>query len=878
MTQPDRAADGRTTLSDEEWVALCVPRFVEIRPRYAAYAAFLRTVLEAASRKLAPQAIVESRAKATASFAEKILRKRSRYNRPSGVLPPDPLIRMTDLCGGRVIAQTSAHVQAMCRFIEEAFDVDWSNSEDASRRLRPTEFGYRSVHYVVSINPEKLRAAGVSVTADPEILGLKAEVQIRTLLEHAWADIGHDMSYKTDLKIPDRIRRQFASLAAVLEGVDRQLASMLADLDAFKSNFGAYHARKEVEAEIARLRIVLAQGSGDADMAVRIAQLALGIGSHQLALEVLEPFAAEPHQGVQRVRGLALVELHWDNPRGKEFIEGRRSLEAACTHRHKDAETLCALAETWTREDESKARALFREAVAADATEPVTLSRYLEFEIAHASSRAVIHLAEPMIRSAVERCRKQIEARMNLPWAWASLSFLQLLLDQPYESLESLAQLIRLCEPGGIAADDAGVAASSPSLSAAARALGRTADAAKRIECIREKLPGFDWCQRAIVLGLAAGAGDPAAIDALRRAASWGSAATDAAAPHIVPADHLVLLAGGCSPEVETAVDALRPVLLRACDGLAFTLFCGGTTSGISGLAGDLAAQSADRIRAYGYLPGLLPRGASEDVDPSRYARRFSSSGSGFSPLEPLQAWTDIVASGVDPRRVKLVCYGGGRISRIECMLALAVGARVGVIDDPALPVDRRFADSEWQDCPNLVRLPMDAMALRAFLLMDRLPDRRDDFAAAARRSHEEYVRTAIPEGSSLVPWGDLPEDLKLSNFHQVAYAANILETAGLGLRPITDAAKPPVVLDEMLGEGGVARLAEMEHGRWTVERLLLGWRYAETKDVGQRLSPHLVPWTSVSPEIQRYDLDAIRSLPAKFREAGLDIYRRDEG
>ena len=124
------------------------------------------------------------------------------------------------------------------------------------------------------------------------------------------------------------------------------------------------------------------------------------------------------------------------------------------------------------------------------------------------------------------------------------------------------------------------------------------------------------------------------------------------------------------------------------------------------------------------------------------------------------------------------------------------------------------------------------------------------------------------------MPWEALPEDLKLSNFHQVAYAANILETAGLGLRPIADPARPPVQLDDVLGEGGVARLAEMEHGRWTVERLLLGWRYAETKDVSKRLSPYLVPWASLPREIQQYDLDAIRSLGAKFREAGLEIYR----
>ena len=248
---------------------------------------------------------------------------------------------MTDLCGGRVITQTSDQVHALCRFIEEAFDVDSSNSEDVSQRLRPTEFGYRSVHYIVVVNPEKLRAAGVAVPVPPEVLGLKAEIQVRTLLEHAWADIGHEMTYKTELQVPGRIHRQFAALAAVLESVDRQFGTLVSDLDEFKSNFGAYYPRREVEAEIARLRIVLSCNPDNLDLAAKIAQLALSVGRHETALEVLRPHAAAPHQGIQRARGAALTEMHWDNPRSKEFQEGRRSLEAACfNHRHKDAETL----------------------------------------------------------------------------------------------------------------------------------------------------------------------------------------------------------------------------------------------------------------------------------------------------------------------------------------------------------------------------------------------------------------------------------------------------------------------------------------------------------------------------------------------------------
>jgi ppGpp synthetase/RelA/SpoT-type nucleotidyltranferase len=157
-------------LSDAQWVALHVPRFRDARPRYEVYEQFIKAVLKEACRRRAPLAIVEARAKGIESFAEKILRKRKGYVDPKSPLPPDPLLRMTDLCGGRVITRTADEVTALCPFVEQAFDIDWDNSEDAGSRLRPTEFGYRSVHCIVTANAEKLRAAGISAAVPLALL------------------------------------------------------------------------------------------------------------------------------------------------------------------------------------------------------------------------------------------------------------------------------------------------------------------------------------------------------------------------------------------------------------------------------------------------------------------------------------------------------------------------------------------------------------------------------------------------------------------------------------------------------------------------------------------------------------------------------------
>jgi hypothetical protein len=239
--------------------------------------------------------------------------------------------------------------------------------------------------------------------------------------------VAHELTYKTELKLPDDILRQSAGLAAVLEGADREFAVLVRALEEFRSNDGAHRSRSSVEAELARLQIVLSCAGGSPDLAEKIARLALSIGEHEAAAEVLLPYAGEPHRGVQRLLGLVLTENHRDRPRSREYARGRSSLEAAVSHPEKDAETLCALAETWILADETKARGLFREAAAVDPTEPVTLCRYLEFEIAHAANEDVVRLAAPMIRNAMGRWRyaetKDVkEKRSPYLVAWDQLS------------------------------------------------------------------------------------------------------------------------------------------------------------------------------------------------------------------------------------------------------------------------------------------------------------------------------------------------------------------------------------------------------------------------------------------------------------------------
>jgi ppGpp synthetase/RelA/SpoT-type nucleotidyltranferase len=860
--------------TNDQYVTEHLPRFTASRSRYEQYQRFIKEVLQEASRRYAPLAIVDARTKTIPSFVDKILRKREKYANDKSSLPKDPLLRMTDLCGGRIIVQNAQQVKNVCRLIERAFDLDDENSQDDSQRHKPAEFGYRSVHYIVMVNLEKLKKAGITLEPPPDVLlsepPLKAEIQVRTILAHAWADLVHDNVYKAELSLPDYIRRQVSAQSAILENADNEFGHLVQTMLDYKSNLGAYHKRQDVEKEIQVRRIVLAAEPDNLDLAARTALLCLSIGDHFTALLTLRPYETEPHQGIQRALGITLTELHWDQPKSQEYLEGRSLLEKACAHEDKDAETLCALAESWVRDNDlASARAFFKEAMDIDSTEPVTLCRYLEFEVTRNGNQTAFRVATPMIQSAISRCYRQIEARVNVPRAWASLTLMHLYLNEPFKALDALASVIRLCEGNpnqDKATDDNCQATNRPC--AAGCALLRTWDAINRLSVVKEKLDGYEWVRRGTLLGLAVKVQDKDALNTLHKLASWKDKPKP---PHLTADDRVVILSGACLPAFQPIIDGLKPHLHRACNELSFILFSGGSQVGVSGLSGDLAEASEGRIRAYGYMPRLLPRGVMEDT---RYADQFSSPGDDFTPLDPFQGWTDIIAAGLSPAKVKLLSYCGGLISGAEYKMALALGARVGMVINNSLPKDRRMIDPFWTDHPNLLPLPLDAMTLRAFLLVDEIPCKKPEFELAAKMAHEDFVKAATPKEPSLAAWDELAEDLKISNFHQIAYAENILKTVGLGIRKISDSDQPPFKMKD-LKEEAIERLAEMEHGRWIVERLMRGWRLGE-KNIPKKLSPYLVPWDdnqNLPADVRKKDIEPTLNLPRRLQEAGLEIY-----
>lgn len=124
-----------------------------------------------------------------------------------------------DLVGLRVVTYFEDGVLDVAGLIEKTYSIDWTHSVDKGKQLNPTQFGYRSLHYVCAV-PEHLEHLSGNLR------GLKFEIQIRSILQHAWAQMEHDLGYKSKESIPLAFQRRFSRLAGLLEIVDEEFVAL----------------------------------------------------------------------------------------------------------------------------------------------------------------------------------------------------------------------------------------------------------------------------------------------------------------------------------------------------------------------------------------------------------------------------------------------------------------------------------------------------------------------------------------------------------------------------------------------------------------------------------------------------------------------------
>lgn len=163
---------------------------------------------------------IVGRTKSKDAIREKIKRKGYR----------EPIKQLTDISGIRVILFIESDVARALRIVENAFEVSPQHSSNRDSILGADQVGYRSHHLVCSLGADRVKL--------PEFKkydGLIFEIQVRTVLQHAWAELAHDTSYKFKSSLPTDIQRKLYLYAGLLEIADKGFNDVALEISSYLS-------------------------------------------------------------------------------------------------------------------------------------------------------------------------------------------------------------------------------------------------------------------------------------------------------------------------------------------------------------------------------------------------------------------------------------------------------------------------------------------------------------------------------------------------------------------------------------------------------------------------------------------------------------------
>jgi len=143
-----------------------------------------------------------------------------------------------------------------------------------------------------------------------------------------------------------------------------------------------------------------------------------------------------------------------------------------------------------------------------------------------------------------------------------------------------------------------------------------------------------------------------------------------------------------------------------------------------------------------------------------------------------------------------------------------------------------------------------------------------------AQAIHELYLEERRQAGDtigirpSMQPWDALPERFRAASRHQADHIACKLAAISCHIVPVNGGPRFSFTTEER------EALAEMEHQRWAAVQMLDGWRYGEARDDAAKLTPLLVPYESLTPEIRDLDRLSVRAIPAQLDRVKQTILR----
>ena len=205
---PDRLLRPRPAQARQSAPATAVAEYASRRPDLvAATEQYLKLVTGLLDDAGINYLSITARTKSIDSFAAKA-------GRPAADGTPmysDPLVEITDQVGLRVITYLREDVDAVANLLAEEMRL-LDDQDMGLQTARQGRWGYASRHLLFGVEGEQYPAS----------------IQVRTVLQHAWAEFEHDVRYKGSIPAEhvSELDRRFTLAAGLLELADREFTEI----------------------------------------------------------------------------------------------------------------------------------------------------------------------------------------------------------------------------------------------------------------------------------------------------------------------------------------------------------------------------------------------------------------------------------------------------------------------------------------------------------------------------------------------------------------------------------------------------------------------------------------------------------------------------
>ncbi|MBF0214433.1 MAG: hypothetical protein HQM00_12890 [Magnetococcales bacterium] len=149
--------------------------------------------------------------------------------------PREPYAKLNDvpdIAGIRIITYFEEEVQVISEIIRREFNVFASPEQPKGQTVDPNRFGYTSTNLQVGLLDNRLELIEYR-----RFRGFLVELQIRSVLQHAWLEINKHLGFQTREHCPPHKQREYARITGLFE---------LADLELNQIKPFAHHAKKSL--------------------------------------------------------------------------------------------------------------------------------------------------------------------------------------------------------------------------------------------------------------------------------------------------------------------------------------------------------------------------------------------------------------------------------------------------------------------------------------------------------------------------------------------------------------------------------------------------------------------------------------------------------